>query len=65
MRPAAILVADVVGYSLLEADEADTMATLKTRLKEVIEPPVARQGRIFKAAGLVPQLSVRYDRPAS
>ena len=49
-RLAAILAADVVGYSrLMERDEAGTMATLKARRKEVLEPLVARhQGRIFK-----------------
>src|SRR5499427_932574 len=52
-RLAAILAADVVGYSrLMERDEAGTMATLKARRKEVLEPVVARhQGRIFKVTG--------------
>jgi TolB-like protein len=52
-RLAAILAADVVGYSrLMELDEAGTMATLKARRKEVVEPLVARhQGRIFKVTG--------------
>ncbi|HEV8692896.1 MAG TPA: adenylate/guanylate cyclase domain-containing protein, partial [Lysobacter sp.] len=52
-RLAAILAADVVGYSrLMGQDEAGTMATLKTRRKEVLEPLVARhQGRIFKVLG--------------
>jgi TolB-like protein len=52
-RLAAILAADVVGYSrLMEADEAGTLATLKARRKEVLEPLVVRhQGRIFKVAG--------------
>jgi TolB-like protein/Tfp pilus assembly protein PilF len=50
---AAILAADVVGYSrLMEQDEAGTLATLKARRKEVLEPVVARyQGRIFKVTG--------------
>jgi adenylate cyclase len=52
-RLAAILAADVVGYSrLMERDEAGTFAALKTRRKEVLEPLVARhQGRIFKVTG--------------
>src|SRR5215510_4850180 len=52
-RLAAVLAADVVGYSrLMEADEAGTLADLKVRRKEVPEPLVARhQGRIFKIAG--------------
>jgi adenylate cyclase len=52
-RLAAILAADVVGYSRLMAqDEAGTLATLKARRKDVLEPLVARyQGRIFKETG--------------
>jgi TolB-like protein/class 3 adenylate cyclase len=52
-RLAAILAADVVGYSrLIWADEAGTLADLKTRRKEVLEPLLARyQGRIFKITG--------------
>src|SRR5262245_10588409 len=52
-RLTAILAADVVGYSrLMEADEASTMAVLKTRRKEVLKPLVDRyQGRIFKFTG--------------
>src|SRR5262245_5686237 len=52
-RLAAILAADVVGYSrLMERDESGTLATLKARRKEVLEPLVARhQGRIFKVTG--------------
>jgi TolB-like protein/tetratricopeptide (TPR) repeat protein len=52
-RLAAILAADVVGYSrLMEADEAGTMAMLKARRKQVLEPLVARlQGRVFKITG--------------
>ena len=41
-RLAAVLAVDVVGYSrLMEQDEAGTLATLKTRRKEVLEPVVA------------------------
>src|SRR5215813_2589012 len=52
-RLAAILAADVVGYSrLMEQDEAGTMATLKNRRKSVLEPLVVRYlGRIFKVIG--------------
>src|SRR5580765_7209384 len=52
-RLAAILAADVVGYSrLMEADEAGTLATLKARRKEVLEPLVSKhQGRVFKTTG--------------
>jgi TolB-like protein len=52
-RLAAILAADVVGYTrLMEQDEAGTLATLKTRRKEVLEPVVAKhRGRIFKVTG--------------
>ena len=52
-RLAAILAADVVGYSrLMERDEAGTLAVLKARRNEVLEPLVVRhQGRIFKVAG--------------
>src|SRR5215510_5962154 len=52
-RLAAILAADVVGYSrLMEADEAGTLAALKAPRKEVLEPLVAQhQGRVFKVTG--------------
>jgi adenylate cyclase len=52
-RLAAILIADVVGYSrLMERDEAGTFAALKSRRKEVLEPLVTRhRGRIFRFAG--------------
>jgi adenylate cyclase len=52
-RLTAILAADVVGYSrLMEADEAGTLAALKARRKEVLEPLVAQhQGRVFKVTG--------------
>jgi adenylate cyclase len=52
-RLAAILAADVVGYSrLMEQDEAGTLALLKSRLKQVLEPLVAEhQGRVFKSTG--------------
>ncbi len=41
-RLAAVLAADVVGYSrLMGADEAGTLAALKADRKELIEPTVA------------------------
>jgi adenylate cyclase len=50
---AAILAADVVGYSrLVGADEAGTIARLKTLRKEFIEPTVAEyRGRFVKLMG--------------
>jgi adenylate cyclase len=50
---AAILAADVVGYSrLMERDEAATLAALKALRSEVFEPQMrAHGGRIFKIAG--------------
>jgi adenylate cyclase len=52
-RLAAILAADVVGYSrMMQADESGTLTALKARRKDVLEPLVARhRGRIFKIAG--------------
>ncbi len=52
-RLAAILVADVVGYSrLIEADEEDTRARLRSLLAELIEPRIAADGgRIVKTTG--------------
>src|SRR3546814_9016369 len=52
-RLAAILAADVVGYSrLMERDETSTLTGLKARWKEVLEPLVERhRGRVFKRMG--------------
>ncbi len=52
-RLAAILAADVVGYSrLIELDEAGTLAALRERRKKFLDPTVARhQGRIVKVMG--------------
>ncbi len=52
-RLAAIAVADVVGYSrLMEADEVGTLAALKQRRTEILEPTVrAHGGRIVKLMG--------------
>jgi adenylate cyclase len=52
-RLAAILAADVVGYSrLMEADEAGTLAALKTRRRKILDPLVAQhRGRFIKVMG--------------
>src|SRR5713226_7398960 len=52
-RLAAILAADVVGYGrLMGRDEAGTLAALKARRTQVLEPLVAKhQGRVFKVTG--------------
>ena len=52
-RLAAILAADVVGYSrLMGQDEAGTLAALKVRRQEVLVPTVAQHsGRIVKVMG--------------
>jgi adenylate cyclase len=50
---AAILAADVVGYSrLMGADEAGTLAQLKTHRRELIDPKIAEhRGRVVKTTG--------------
>jgi adenylate cyclase len=52
-RLAAILVADVVGYSrLMEADEVGTLAAVQQRWKGIVEPLVGKnEGRIVKFMG--------------
>ncbi|WP_416066629.1 adenylate/guanylate cyclase domain-containing protein [Rhizobium sp. ZK1] len=52
-RLAAIVVADVVGYSrLMEADEVATLENLRELRSGIIEPAVMRhKGRIFKVMG--------------
>ena len=52
-RLAAILAADVVGYSrLMEADEADTLARLKALRRDFVDPKIADfAGRIVKLMG--------------
>ena len=52
-RLTTILAADVVGYSrLMAADEAGTLAQLKTHRKELIEPKTAEHhGRVVKLMG--------------
>ena len=52
-RLAAILAADVVGYSrLMEQDEAGTLAALKERRRAILNPLVTQhQGRVVKVLG--------------
>src|SRR4051812_43490851 len=52
-RLAAILAADVVGYSrLMERDEAGTLARLKAHRRELLDPLVTgHRGRIVKLMG--------------
>ena len=52
-RLAAIVSADVVGYSrLMGADEVGTHARLKARFSELVEPGIARHGgRVVKLMG--------------
>src|SRR6516225_1386683 len=52
-RIAAILVADVVGYSrMMQADEAGTLAALKSRRTDILQPLVSKHhGRVIKVMG--------------
>ncbi len=52
-RLAAVLAADVVGYSrLMEADEVGTLGRLKALRRELFEPKTKEfGGRIFKTTG--------------
>src|SRR5271165_2879221 len=52
-RLAAILAADVAGYSrLIEADEEGTLGRLKALCAEIIDPKIAgHKGRIVKTTG--------------
>jgi adenylate cyclase len=52
-RLAAILAADVVGYSrLMERDEAGTLAALKDRRRMIVDPIVKKhRGRVIKVMG--------------
>ena len=52
-RLAAILAADVVGYSrLTSADEVGTLEALKAHRREMIDPAIAlHHGRIVKTTG--------------
>ncbi len=50
---AAIVIADIVGYSrLMEADESGTLARLKALRADLVEPKIAEfRGRIVKTTG--------------
>jgi adenylate cyclase len=66
-RLAAILVADVVGYSrLMGMDEEGTLNRLRSIRADVIDPKITKyRGRIVKTTGdglLVEFSSVRCDR---
>jgi adenylate cyclase len=52
-RLAAILAADVAGYSrLMEADEEGVLARLKAARKSLVDPAIAaHRGRIVKTTG--------------
>ena len=52
-RLAAVLAADVAGYSLLMgADEIGTLSALKAHRREIADPAIAsHRGRIFKTTG--------------
>jgi adenylate cyclase len=52
-RLAAILAADIAGYSrLMGADEVGTLAALKAHRREIVDPAIARHhGRIVKTTG--------------
>ena len=52
-RLAAVLAADVAGYSrLMGADEEGTLAQLKTLRKTLVDPTIAaHRGRIVKTTG--------------
>jgi adenylate cyclase len=52
-RLAAILAADVVGYSrLMEHDEAGTFERLRSHRKELFKPEIEKHhGRVFKLMG--------------
>jgi adenylate cyclase len=52
-RLAAILAADVAGYSrLMGSDEAGTLARLRTHRRELIDPKIAdHRGRVVKTTG--------------
>jgi adenylate cyclase len=52
-RLAAILAADVAGYSrLMGADEVGTLAALRAHRREIVDPAIAaHKGRIVKTTG--------------
>jgi len=48
-RLAAIVATDVVGYSrLMGADEAGTLAALKTHRRELVDPKIAAHQRLHR-----------------
>jgi len=49
-RPAAVLAADVVGYSRLKkANEERTLGAVRRHRRELFDPAIARHcGRVFK-----------------
>jgi class 3 adenylate cyclase len=59
-RLAAILAADVVGYSrLMGEDEAGTLARFKSLRKELVQPKIAgSRGRIVKLMGGLDPISL-------
>ena len=64
-RLAAILAADVVGYSrLMGADEVGTRAQFNAHLNELLEPEIANhQGRIVQLPIALRRLQAVGDRP--
>ena len=52
-RLAAILAADIAGYSrLMGADEVGTLTALKSHRREIVDPAIAaHKGRIVKTTG--------------
>src|SRR5215468_9498214 len=52
-RLAAILAADIAGYSrLMGADEVGTLAALKAHRRKIVDPAIAQHhGRIVKTTG--------------
>ncbi len=66
-RLAAILVADVAGYTrLMEADEAGVYARSRETRDEIIEPTIAaRRGRVVKFTGTAFSRNFRPHSPRS
>jgi len=64
-RLAAILAADVVGYSrLIGEDEAGTLATLRQVRRDIVGPIIAEHGgRVFKVMGDGLLANFRATRP--
>ena len=68
-RLAAILAADVVGYSrLMEADEEATLATLNAYRKVIDRLLVDHRGRVFGSAGdsvIIAEFASPVEAPAA